>query len=129
LFNPAFASSASIFNIYLLLVISRLVFPQVILTGLAYTREIMLASFLELLVNVAFSLVLVSWLGIAGVAAGTVIAFLFEKILLSSMVRRKLGIRASGYIPLKLLSAYSVLTGVVFIFAELFFTKYGLLVG
>jgi hypothetical protein len=63
------------------------------------------------------------------VAAGTVIAFLFEKILLSSMVRRKLGIRASGYIPLKLLSAYSVLTGVVFIFAELFFTKYGLLVG
>jgi hypothetical protein len=63
------------------------------------------------------------------VAAGTVIAFLFEKILLSIMVRRKLGIRASGYIPLKLLGAYSVMTGVVFIFVELILSKYGLLVG
>ncbi len=129
IFNPAFAASATIFNIYLLLVISRLVFPQIILTGLAYTKEIMLASFLELIVNVVFSLALVSWLGIAGVAAGTVIAFLFEKILLSALVRRKLGIRASGYIPLKLLGAYSVMTGVVFIFAELIVSKYGLLVG
>ncbi len=129
LFNPAFAASATIFNIYLLLVISRLVFPQLILTGLAYTREIMVASFLELVINVAFSLMLVLWWGIAGVAAGTVIAFLFEKIFLAALVRRKLGIRASGYIPLKLLGAYSLLTGMVFIFAELILSKHGLLVG
>ena len=56
IFNISFAASATIFNIYLLLIISRLLFPQTILIGLQKTSAIMWASFLEIVVNVTLSL-------------------------------------------------------------------------
>ncbi len=118
LFNRAFAGSATIFNLYLLLVISRLVFPQTILTGMNQTRSILAASLFELVLNVAVSLWLVRWMGIAGVAAGTVVAYFFEKLLLAGMVFRKLGVGPGEYIPLKLLGLYSAMVAVVFFLVE-----------
>ncbi|MFC2118725.1 oligosaccharide flippase family protein, partial [Bacteroidota bacterium] len=82
IFNPEFAESAVIFNIYLLLIVSRLVFPQTILIGLKKTKIILLASAFEILLNVFFSLLLINYFGIAGVAIATVIAYYFEKIFL-----------------------------------------------
>lgn len=121
LFNPAFSASSTIFNVYMLLIISRLIFPQTILTGMQYTRDIMLASFFELIINVVFSLLLVKWLGIAGVAAGTVIACFFEKAVLVKMVKNRLGISSSDYIPWNLLYLYSAGILIVFILSEIIF--------
>jgi len=121
LFNPKFSESASIFNIYLLLVTSRLLMPQTILTGLKYTRSIMFASFSELIINVALSLLFVDLWGIEGVAYATVIAYLSEKIYLVLVVRRKLGIRLSEYHPVGYFILYSVIIICVFIVAELIF--------
>ncbi|MDP2113514.1 MAG: oligosaccharide flippase family protein, partial [Bacteroidota bacterium] len=73
-FNVGFAQSATIFNIYLLLIISRLLFPQTILIGLQKTKLIMWASFLEIIVNVTFSLFFVQIWGLVGIAYGTVVA-------------------------------------------------------
>lgn len=118
LFNPRFSESATIFNIYLLLIISRLMMPQTILNGLRYSKEIMVASFLELIVNVALSLIFVRFWGIAGIAFATFVAYLFEKIILSVSVWRKLTIPLSAYHPFRYFLWYSLGTIVIFIFAE-----------
>jgi O-antigen/teichoic acid export membrane protein len=118
-FNPDFAKSSTVFNVYLLLIISRLIMPQTILNGLKQSRPIMLASFLELLLNVALSLLLVGKIGIAGIALATFIAYLFEKLYLVVVVQRRLNISITQYLPLRNYILYSLLTIVIFIFAEL----------
>ncbi|MGM0621373.1 MAG: lipid II flippase MurJ, partial [Bacteroidota bacterium] len=121
LFNPQFTESATIFNIYLLLIISRLMMPQTILNGLKLTRPIMTASFFELLLNVSLSLFFVRFWGIAGIAFATVGAYLFEKIFLVIVVKRKLKIGLTDYHPLKYFVLYSLGTLAIFIFAEIIF--------
>ncbi len=120
-FNPEFAESATVFNVYLLLVISRLLMPQTILNGLRQTRQIMVASFFELTINVSLSLLFVRFWGIAGIAAATFIAYLFEKLYLAFVVRRNLNIRLSEYHPLKYYAWYSFGIVAIFIFAEVVF--------
>ena len=114
IFNPDFAESAVIFNIYLLLIISRLVFPHTIILGLKKTTIIMYASFAELIVNVSLSLVFITRWGIEGVAFATVIAFAVQKIIWLIYNKTVLGISPKEYIPLPILTMYSLITLVVF---------------
>jgi O-antigen/teichoic acid export membrane protein len=117
-FNPDFAESATVFNIYLLLIISRLLMPQTILNGLRQTRQIMFAAFFELILNVTLSLLFVQYWGISGIAYATFIAYLFEKLYLVFVVRRNLNIRLSEYHPVKYYLYYSLGIIAIFIFAE-----------
>ncbi len=119
IFNAQFAESATIFNIYLLLVISRLLMSQTILNGLKRTKPIMYAAFLELIVNVALSLVLVQFFGIAGIAIATFVAYLFEKLYLALIVKKRLNIAVSDYIPVNIYTLYSIGVIVIFIFVEI----------
>ncbi len=121
IFNPDFAASATIFNIYLLLVISRLMLPQTILNGLKIGTPIMGASFFELIVNVALSLIFVQFWGMPGIAFATFIAYLFEKVILIIVVKQRLGIPLSDYLPTGMFYLYSAGILVTFIFAELIF--------
>lgn len=120
-FNPKFAESATIFNIYLLIIISRLLLPQTLLNGLQISKPIMNAAFLELILNVVLSFILVRFLGIAGVAYATFVAYLFEKIYLSVVVKKKLHVSISEYIPVTIYSVYSAAILVIFVFAEYVF--------
>lgn len=120
-FNPDFAESATIFNIYLLLIISRMLMPQTILNGLKISKPIMRASFFELIINVSLSLVFVQFFGIAGIALATFIAYLFEKIYLAVVVHRKLTIHISEYLSVRNYLLYSFGIVVIFIFVELIF--------
>lgn len=120
-FNAQFEKSATIFNIYLLLVISRLLMPQTLLNGLKITRPIMYAAFLELVLNVSLSLILVQFLGIAGIAYATVAAYLFEKIYLAIVVKKRLNVVFSDCAPATIFTLYSVGIIVIFIFVELIF--------
>ncbi len=122
-FNADFRDSATIFNIYLLLIISRLLMPQTILNGLLKTKELLAASILELIINVALSLWFVQYWGIVGVAYATVIAFLSEKLYLAYRVKSQLAISISRYVPVKKYMIYSVITIIVFIFTELYFNR------
>ncbi len=121
IFNPKFAESATIFNIYLLIIISRLLLPQTVLNGLQISKPIMVAALLELTINVVLSFILVQFFGIAGIAFATFIAYLFEKIYLSVVVKRKLNVSLSEYIPVKIYSIYSASILVIFVFAEYIF--------
>ncbi len=109
-FNENFTASAQVFNIYLLLIISRLVFPQTILIGLKRTKIILLASFLEIIVNVTLSIVFINYWGFVGVAIATVVAYFFEKIVLIFFSYFSLRIKPEQYIPVSTHLFYSALT-------------------
>ena len=119
-FNASFAESSTIFNIYLLLIVSRLLFPQTILIGLQKNRLILGVSFLEIVVNVTLSLWFVQFWGIAGVAFGTVCAYIFEKVVLMVLVRKTCGFRISEYLNVKQQLLYSLLLAALFIVIEFF---------
>lgn len=118
IFSPQFEQSATIFNIYLLLVISRLLFPQTLLIAKKLNRVIVSASFFEILINVALSIYLAKKMGIFGVAYATFIAYIFEKIYLAIACKRLLNISLFKYLPLKIYFSYSMLLIVVFIVVE-----------
>ena len=118
-FSHEFINSASVFNIYLLLIISRLIFPQTIFLGLKKTNFILLASLVEIIINVILSVVFINIYGIIGVAYATVIAYLVEKILLSILLKIKIGISFSQYVPIIPLSLYSLILIIVYILVEI----------
>jgi O-antigen/teichoic acid export membrane protein len=117
-FNENFSDSAGIFNIYLLLIISRLLFPHSILIGLKRTRIIMYASAAELVVNIGLSILFIGYWGIEGVAYATLIAYALQKAIWIVYNKRQLQINASSYIPLGLFAGYSVLVVVVYMLVK-----------
>ena len=118
IFNVGFAQSATIFNIYLLLIVSRLLFPQTILIGLQKTNLILWASLLEIVVNVTASLYFVQIWGLAGVAYGTVVAYIFEKVLLMVFVSKSCNIKVSSYLNGSRHLIYSLFLAAEFIVIE-----------
>ena len=117
-FNPDFSYSAKIFNIYLLLIVSRLLFPQTILIGLRKTKIIMTASLIELIINIGLSVIFINLWGIIGVAYATVIAYAFEKLFLIYYVKTKADISPDKYINIRSILIYSSVTVLVYFLIE-----------
>lgn len=115
IFNPEFTESARIFNIYLLLISSRLVFPHPIIIGLKKTNIVMYASLAEFIVNAALSILFIRFWGIEGVAFATVIAYILQKIIWVIYNKVRLKIQPGQYIPVLPLALYSVILIIVFI--------------
>ncbi len=97
-FNENFVYSAIIFNIYLLLVIPRVLFPQTVLTGLQKTKYLLVSALIEIILNVSLSVYLAGKIGLPGIAAGTFIAYTFDKLFLIGVNRFVYGIKPSSYI-------------------------------
>lgn len=91
-FGGPFLPAAYLFNIYLLITLTQLVFPQTILTARGDTRLLWYVSLAELFVNVVASLILLSYFGMVGIAFGTLIAFAFEKVILLIIVVKRFGL-------------------------------------
>ena len=117
-FNSEFKESATIFNIYLLLIVSRLMFPQTILTGLRKTTVIATASLIEIIINVALSLWFVILWGLPGIAFATVVAYLFEKLFLAIQLKNKSNISPGSYLNISIHLTYSLILLAVFYFVE-----------
>ncbi len=114
IFNSSFTKSSGVFNIFLFLVISRLIFPQTILLGLRRNKIILFAAFTELIINVVLSFVLIKYYGINGIALATVIAYFYEKTFLTIYNYKILKINPKSYIAFKPLIIYSVIMIVIF---------------
>ncbi|NNC95560.1 MAG: oligosaccharide flippase family protein [Chitinophagales bacterium] len=106
-FDDEFLQSASLFRIYILLVIFRLMFPQTILIGLKKTKVLMSISAIEILLNVSLSLYFVQFWGLRGIAIATVIAYFADKVISAGYVYFTLNINPRKYIPMKTLSFYT----------------------
>jgi O-antigen/teichoic acid export membrane protein len=116
LFSADFAESAAVFNVYLLLVVSRLVFPQTLLIGLKKTKTIMLVAALELTVNFGLSMLFVQQFGLVGIAFATIIASVLDKLVLMLMLKTSEGISPTSYWPWKWHLGYSVVIGLAYWF-------------
>jgi O-antigen/teichoic acid export membrane protein len=108
-FNPAFSASVPVFNIYVLLVMSRAIFPQTVLLSLKDTRTLLYVSVLETLFIVITCTFLLNQFGPIGAAWSVVTGFLLEKILLAMALRRFHNISFDNYTPVKIYSGYCCL--------------------
>jgi len=120
LYDERFIESATIFNIYLLVISTRLLFPQTLLIAFKKTNFLMLASGLELIMNISLSLIFIQFMGIRGVAYATLVAYLFERIVLIVYVKLILGLPISQYTNLRKHIVWSGILLIAFIFTELY---------
>lgn len=115
-FGPEFLKSSTVFNIYALLVISRMVFPQTLVMALGRHDAIFRISLVELALNITCSVALLPWLGMEGIALGTLIAFLVEKGLLYRAAKRHSGIQLIDFVPIRTWLVYTLLLLLAFTF-------------
>ena len=120
-FGEEFRSSAFIFNIYLLLTLTQLIFPQTLMTARGDTKILWFISLLELGVNVSASLFLMTQFGLIGIVWGTLVAFTFEKIILLILVYKRYRIPPSDIFDTRMLFAYTLLFIITFILSSWFF--------
>ena len=109
IFRPEFISSAAIFNTYLLLLISRVAFPQTIILAHGRNKTILKIALIELFVNFTFSYLFMLQFGLIGIALGTLVAFFTEKLILMFYVKKLYRITISQYLSTKTWSFYSLL--------------------
>ncbi len=108
IFTDAFLPSVPVFNLFLLILTSRVLLSRTILMALHDNRIILWISLLELGVNVATSVFFLYQLGLPGIALGTVIAYSLERLLQVLYLKRKHGIRFSDYTDTRWWSFYTL---------------------
>lgn len=123
-FSESFIYSSLIFNIYLLLIIPRVLFPQTILTGMQKTKFLLLSSVMEIALNVSLSIWLAGKFGLPGIAFGTLLAYLFDKIFLIAVNSAVNKIPLSRYLNIRLFCIYSITACIAFIFSYYLMAKF-----
>ncbi len=106
LFNPDFAASAALFNIYLLLTASRVLLPNAIVLAKGQPGVIFRVGLAELAVKIGLGFWLIAWFGLPGVAWSVVLAFWVEKLGLIWFLEKKCGVRTSDWLDLRWYGAY-----------------------
>ncbi len=107
-FSEAFSESAAVFDVYLLVIISRLLFPHSVLIALKKTSLLWYTSLVELAINVILSFLFVKLWGMPGIALATAIAFLFEKVFYVIYLKRKEDISFGAYTNTTVFYGYSL---------------------
>lgn len=120
-FNPNFIDSSGIFNVMLLLVIPRMLFPQTILMATRNNRYLLKASVIELVFKITLSLVFLYYFNnIIGIAWATVIAFIVEKLVLMYFVYKKNRLVPHHYTSIRWYLFYSILILATYFIVESF---------
>ncbi len=109
LFNPDFAASAALFNIYLLLTASRVLLPNAIVLAQGQPGVIFRVGLAELAVKIGLGFWLIAWFGLPGVAWSVVLAFWVEKLGLIWFLEKKCGVRTSDWLDGRWYGGYLLL--------------------
>lgn len=108
-FNPAFAASAPLFNIYLLLTASRVLLPNAIVLAQGRPRAILGIGLLELALKITLGFAFIRWWGLAGVAWSAVAAFWVEKTGLIWYLEKRLDVRTADWLDTRWYLGYLAL--------------------
>jgi len=119
-YSSEFRFSAHLFNVYLLILCSRILLPQVVLYANHKNNVLMWTALIELVLNVALSLVLLNYYGMLGIAYATVVAYFVQKIILVTYVKTKLSITLNDYIDVRKYLGYSISLYLVFILVSIY---------
>ncbi len=117
-YTDKFAESAQVFNVYLLIISSRLLLPQVIIYAQQHNFVLVWSAIIEVLINVGLSLYLVQTHGLEGIAFATVIAYLVNKIILITYVHFTFQIPLTSYLQTKKYLFYNMFLGLGFLIAQ-----------
>ena len=119
-YGEYFDRSFLIFNFFVLLLLSRVLFPQTILMGLGKTKYFSYASAIDLITGVLLSLFWVEAYGLMGVAMAMICAFVIEKVVLIGVCYKE-KILFFKYFPLSLYLGYTTLLLGAFVCSYLLF--------
>ena len=108
-YGQEYRESAYIFNIYLLIMISRVLMPQVVCFAKHQHAIIIWSGILEIIVNIVLSYWWMMYFGVYGLAAGTIVAFAVHKLILITYNYKVNGIRFEEYIEFKPYLIYTFL--------------------
>ncbi|MCU0443232.1 MAG: hypothetical protein MUE96_12625 [Bacteroidia bacterium] len=112
-YNDQLFEGYKIFNIYLLLIIGRMLFPQTVIIGIMKSRIFYLISSNYLIINCFLSFWFMHLFGMQGVAYATAISFVIEKILLAIYCKME-GIPLRSYSSIVEFIGYSIITLLMF---------------
>lgn len=107
-FNPDFAASADLFNIYLLTLASRVLLPASIVLSKGDSRSIFWVSVAELCVKFILGFVFIQIWGLPGLAFSVVLSYWVEKLGLIWILEQKHGVRTSDWLDWKWYLGYGV---------------------
>ena len=116
-FGEAFRASYLIFNVYLLILSNRLIFPHTILIGLNQNGVLFRVAIVELFINITASLVFVKYFGLMGIALGTMVAYTFEKIVYVVFLKQKYQIAFHQYTAIGWLVFYTIALWIAFLYS------------
>jgi len=108
-FTPEFRDSAYVFNVYLLMLSSRILLPQTIVMAKEKSYFLLLSAAIEIVVNVLLSLLFVRIFGLLGIAFASVIAFYVNKLNQMFYLKMKHDISPRQYVAVRPHFAFSVL--------------------
>jgi len=108
-YSQEYLVSAQLFNIYVLILMTRIILPQVIMYAKQKNAVILSITFVELIINVGLSIFWAQSMGLAGIAYATVVANIVYSLLLVLYTKYKLGVAPKEYIPLKTYGIYLML--------------------
>ena len=108
IFNPDFAASADLFNIYLLTLASRVLLPASIMLAKGDSKSIFWISVAELCVKFVLGFVFITYWGLPGLAFSVVLSFWVEKIGLIWILEKKHGVRTADWLDLKWYIFYGI---------------------
>ena len=114
-FTQAFTESVIIFDTYLLIIVSRLIFSRTVLISLQDNKTVLYISVVELMVNVLLSFVLIVPLGLLGVAIATLLAFSLEKGMLCWHLWYRHGVSPRRYLAVRWWAFYTVSITLLFL--------------
>lgn len=98
IYSADLKESAYILNIYACIITSRILLPQVVMYGHHKTILLFVITFLELILNVSLSLILMKYFGIIGIASATVISYMVAKCVMMMYNKAQFSISFSAYI-------------------------------
>lgn len=117
-YSTEYLEAARVFNVYLLILISRILLPQALMIAHKKGAALLIIAILELLVNVGMSVYWVGTYGLLGIALATLVANLVHVLLMVAYNYWMLNVRPSQYIPIRSYTLYSVLLLIVFIISD-----------
>lgn len=100
-FSPEYRISATFFNIYLLMLLFRVMIGQSILMAYRKEKVLLFLSGIELIGNIVLSIILGIIWGVFGIMSATVLAYAIHKILLLIYLKRKMSLRIGNFFPVK----------------------------
>ena len=107
-YSDEYLVSAFIFNIYLLIICSRILLPQIIFYAKHNNNLLMVVAFVEFIINIGLSLYLMQYYGLYGIAFATVVAFLIQKLILIIYGWKVYKISLAEYIHVSKYILYSI---------------------